>query len=319
LSAAASIANDAFGELPYRYWGTNPNMIDAFRAALLAPDFAAARARFVARALRPGGREQLMALGVLALTQYITARCLNQALDGDAHWEAKNMFRIIYKNHAYSMRTIPSDLLHMFNDTRGFFSNRMSLASRAAFEWITGRDYRGVKRDFSEQVKDMLISPMPISITPRAGQKWWESALNAFGVQNQRWDAVQTLNEKVQAWKAKNLPKSPVDMVYDADNDHYAPLKRAVEDNDQAAAKKEYVKLLASTPPKVIHRQSGDISESPEEQVQQHFKLSYDRPFTGSKAHDKQFLQSLDATGKQEYQEASDLRQARLKMIQSLR
>jgi hypothetical protein len=319
LSAAASIANDAFGELPYRYWGSNPNMIDAFRAFLLAPDFAASRARFVARALRPGGREQLTAIGVLALTQYTTARAVNQALNGDAHWEPQNMFRIIYKNHAYSLRTIPSDLLHMFNEPRGFFSNRMSLASRAAFESITGRDYRGVKRDFAEQVKDVLTSPIPMSVKPLAGKKWWEAAMSAFGVQDQRWDAVQALNERVQAWKAKNAPKSPVDIVYDADNDRYAPLKRAVEDDDQAAAKKEYAKLVASTPPKVIPRKSGDITESPEDQVQQHFKLSYNRPFTGSKAYDEQFLQSLDATGKQEYQEASDLRQARFKMIQSLR
>jgi len=304
LELAASIGNSAFGELPYKYWGRNPTFQDALRAFILAPDFLESRVRFVGQAVKPFGHEQLMALGVLAATQYITARILNQTLSGDPHLEPKNAFKVIVGNHAYSMRTIPSDLEHLFTDTRGFFYNRMSPALRTAVTAVSGRDSRSVKRDIVDQAKDLVKMPVPISLSPKAGQKWWESFVGSLGVQNQRWDAIQTINERVKAFKKDNNIVTPTEIIYNQQEDKFAALRLAIENDDKALAEKEYQKLKASVPT---------------QKIQEHFKLSYSHPLTGSKENDAKFVKGLDATVKEEYKEAMQLRQARLQMIKSLR
>jgi hypothetical protein len=233
LEQTASQANAAFGELPYKYWGRNPTLQGCLTHIHSRPDFLEARARFVGRAVRPHGREQLIALGLLAMTQYMTARITNQVLDKDPHWELKNAFRIIVGKHAYGLRSIPGDMLHLFSDTRGFFYNRMSPLLRTATEYITGRDDKGVKKDLMEQVKDAAKMPLPISMKPRAGQKWWEAFLNAFGVQEQRWDAVQTIQSKASEYKKSHNITSPVDIVYDREKDQYANLRTAIENSDE--------------------------------------------------------------------------------------
>jgi len=57
----------------------------------------------------------------------------------------------------------------------------------------------------------------------------------------------------------------------------------------------------------------------PAAKIRQHFQLSFSHPFTGSRANDAKFYSGLDETGKQEFKEAQDLRQARLRMVMSLR
>ena len=142
------------------YWGRNPNLQDFYRTFLLAPDFLEARGGFVGQALKPGGlgakglvkNEQVQALALLALSQYMIARVTNQIIDGDPHWELKNAFRIIHGNHAYSLRTVPGDVVHLMSDPRGFTFNRLSpVVGRGGLELATERDYRGVKRNFFEQ------------------------------------------------------------------------------------------------------------------------------------------------------------------------
>lgn len=303
LELSANEANAAFGELPYRYWGRSPTLQDALRTFVLAPDFLEARSRFVGRAAMPHGREQLIALGILAGTQYITARIMNQVLNNDPHWEMKNAFRIVTSGHAYQMRTVPGDMLHLFTDSRGFFYNRMSPMLRTATEAITGRDDRGIKRDLIGQVKDAMKMPVPISIKPRLGQRWWETFLNSFGVQEQRWDATQTINNRATEWKKANKITDTFETVYDPEADKYARLRMAVENDNREQSQAEYDKLKATIKP-------ADIKE--------HFKRALTKPFTGSKLNETKFKGSLTEQGKEEYKEAVDLRQARLKMIQSL-
>ena len=304
LELTSSQANSAFGELPYRYWGRSPTMQDALRTFILAPDFLEARTRFVGQAAKPYGREQLVALGLLAMTQYVTARIVNQVLDNDPHWEYKNAFRIVSGKHAYGLRTIPSDIAHLLGDTRGFFYNRMSPMLRTAFEAISGRDDRGLKRDMSEQLKDLAKMAIPISLKSRLGTSMWEQFLNAFGVQNQRWDAVQTLNERVQKFKKDNGITTPYETSYNQDEDKYAKLRLAIQDDKKSEAQDEFRKLS---------------KEIPTYKIQEHFRLSYSHPLTGSKANDEKFYKSLDENGKQEFREAQDLRDARLKMVMSLK
>ena len=304
LELTSNEANAAFGELPYKYWGRSPTLQDALRTFLLAPDFFEARARFVGRAAMPHGREQLVALGILAATQYMTARIVNQILNKDPHWEAKNAFRIVVGNHAYGLRSIPGDLLHLFSDTRGFFYNRMSPALRAATTYITGRDDKGIKRDLLQQVEEMVKMPIPISMRSKLGAKWWESFLNAFGVQEQRWDAVQTIGQRAADFKKENKITSPVDITYNQEKDQYAALRAAVENGQKDRAQSEYDKLASVISPS---------------KMQEHFKLSLSRPFTGSKANDQKFYASMDNVGRQEFDEAKALRLARLKSLMSLK
>jgi hypothetical protein len=312
LELTASQSNHAFGELPYNYWGRNPNLQDFYRTFLLAPDFLEARGGFVGQTLKPSGlgakgllkNEQGQALAILALTQYMIARITNQIIDNDPHWELKNAFRIISGNHAYSLRTVPGDVVHLLSDPRGFIFNRLSpMMGRGGLELATQRDYRGVKRDFMQQMKDLLMSGIPISMRIRNGTKILESFGNAFGVQNQRYDAVQNIHQRADDFKKKNGITTPYETVYDPEADAYNTLRNAIERGDQSGAKAEYQKLAQKIAPA---------------KIQKHFKESLSRPFTGSKANDAKFYNSLDEQGKQEYKEAKDLRAARLKMVESL-
>ena len=305
MELSASQANSAFGELPYKYWGRNPTLQDFWRVVLLAPDFLESRARFVGGALRKGqGHEQLMALGLLAVTQYMTARIVNQILDKDPHWEMKNAFKIIVGGHSYGLRSVPGDVLHLVSDPRGFVFNRIAPVTRVAFEAITGRDDRGVKRDFMGQVKDALQMPVPLPLKSKRGQSWWEQFLNSFGVQEQRYDAVQNIDQKIADWKKSNGVTSPVDIVYDAEKDKFAALRAYLENGDRAGAQKEYDRLKTQISP---------------QQIAKHFKQSLERPLTGSKANDSKFYQSLDEAGKDEFKQAKALKDARYHMVLELK
>ena len=303
LELTASQANAAFGELPYKYWGRSPTMQDFMRTFLLAPDFLEARGRFVGRAFMPHGREQLIALGLLAATQYMTARILNQILDDDPHWELKNAFRLVAGKNAYQLRTVPGDMLHMFTDTRSFAYSRFSPLMRTAVEYITKRDINDVKRDTLDQIKDALKMPIPISMKSNLGQSWWNEFCTSLGVQSQHYDAIQTIQSKAAAYKAAHGISSPVNFSYDMEKDKFAALRLAIENDQEGQARAEYAKLLETVPAV---------------KIQQHFKLSYSHPFTGSAAGDAGFYRDLDPAGKREFQEAKDLRAARLAMVRAL-
>ena len=313
LELTASQANHAFGELPYKYWGRNPNLQDAYRTFLLAPDFLEARAGFAGQALKPGGlgakgllkNEQLQALALLALTQYITARIANQVIDDDPHWEFNNAFRIISGNHAWSLRTVPGDVIHLISDPRGFTFNRLSpVIGRGSIELATGRDYRGVKRDFLNQMGDLLKSGIPISMNHKNGQNILETFGNALGVQNQRYDAQQNIQQKAADFKSANNIKIAYETIYNPDDDKFSALRNAINEGNQKLAQTEFNKLKGIIPSAKIY---------------QHFKLSLNRTLTGSRANDQKFYNGLNEVGKREYKMAQDLQRSRLKMALSLK
>jgi len=119
-----------------------------------------------------------------------------------------------------------------------------------------------------------------------------------------RFDSVQTIQQKAQEFKAKNglLDKAHTD-VYDPDEDKYRPLRIAVENGDSTKAKKELDTLKATMPL---------------QKIKQHFSLSYNHPFTGSRATDAKFEQSLSSAEKQEFKQAWDLRKQRLQFFQKI-
>lgn len=161
----ANQANAAFGELNYTMMGRNKTMQDVLRMALLAPDFLEARGRFVGQALKPYGAEQRWALILGALGLYVGARILNQLLSGNPRWESQNAFDVVYKGRAYTLRSVPADIMHLFTDPRGFVYNRLNpIYGKAAIEGITGRDQYGRKQSVMQQAKDVLGGGLPIPI-----------------------------------------------------------------------------------------------------------------------------------------------------------
>lgn len=303
LELTAREANSAFGELNYKYMGRNPTLQDTLRAFLLAPDFLEARAGFVGQAAKPFGREQLVALGVLAATQYIAARLWNKMMDGDYHWNKP--FSYIYKEKEYGLRTVPADIAHLIDDQRRFVYNRLSpLLGRGSVEAITGRDDRGVKRDALDQLKDLGGTVRPISTRVRDDMKLWEAFLNSFGMHEKRFTAVTETYEAARKFKQATEKPSKIEEIYDAEKDEYRPLRVALLNNDMAGAQKAYYKLKESLPA---------------QKISDNMHGYYTRPFTGSAAKETKFIQQLDEHGKETYKKAKQERQMTYSRFQKLK
>ena len=181
-------ADAAFGMLNRNFlgkFGRDPTLQSVLRLSALAPDFLEARTRFVAQALKPYGREQLVAVGIRgALGMYVTARILNQLLDGDPHWGRP--FEVIVNGRVWRVRSVPGDLEHLVEDPRSFVYYRLNpFYTRTALEALTGRDQFGRKRSVADQLTDVLKNAVPIplqSLTDQRDRELWESLVQSFGI-----------------------------------------------------------------------------------------------------------------------------------------
>lgn len=63
----------------------------------------------------------------------------------------------------FSVRTLPTDLLHLVQDLRGFGLNRMSPLARTGLQAIAGRDQYGRKIPASTFFGNLLANSLPIS------------------------------------------------------------------------------------------------------------------------------------------------------------
>ncbi|MBU1067311.1 hypothetical protein KKE60_05960 [Patescibacteria group bacterium] len=179
----ASQANAAFGELNYKMMGRNPTLQDTFRLINLAPDFLEARTRFVIQAIKPYGREQMAALIRGTLGIVLATKIVNMLLDNDPHWEKP--LSLVIKGKEITLRSVPGDLLHLYNDPRSFVYHRLNpTVARTMVEGVTGRDFLGRKRSFTQNVKDFVTSHIPIPIQApfqERDRKLWESAMSSIG------------------------------------------------------------------------------------------------------------------------------------------
>jgi len=283
----AKQANAAFGELNYTWMGRNKTLQDSLRAFLVAPDFLEARSKFVGQAVRSHGREQLVALGLLAATQYITARILNQVMDDDPHWELKNAFSLVKGKHKYELRTIPGDIIHLFEDPHRFTTSRLSPLVRQSIEFVEGRDWRGVKRDAGEQLKDLAKVAVPISLKPYEGQRLWEAALNAFGVHEKRYTATDQIREKARDFLTSHkLGQHQLEVT---DEVTYGKLRLALAGGNMSHAKDVLKELLKTHPPDKVFTAMENTAQY---------------PFTGSQKHERQFLFSLTPKERELYHKA---------------
>lgn len=180
----ANQANAAFGELNYRMLGRNPSVQDALRLVLLAPDFLEARARFVGQALKPGGAEQTVALVRMSSILWGGARVMNMIFNnGDPKYDKP--FSVVIDGHEYSIRSIPGDLYHLYEDPRGFVLWRVNpFTVRPAMNLLAGKDSFGHKQSTVDAGVDYLkqIMPIPMEGFTRPQADYWKSFLESVGI-----------------------------------------------------------------------------------------------------------------------------------------
>jgi hypothetical protein len=180
--------NTAFGGLNYRMLGRNKTMQDVLRIFFMAPDFFEARAKFVAEAARPQGREQLRAYLVGAALLYVAARILNMILDKKSHWDKP--FTVVHGHKEYSMRSAQADTFDAISNPATFMRNRLSPPVSSAIDFAEHKNYFGKNQGAKDTAEDEArrLVPMPIQPWVRKqshdtnAQKAVESVLKSIGV-----------------------------------------------------------------------------------------------------------------------------------------
>lgn len=221
---AGDAVNNAYGELN-RLWlgkdGRDPRIQRAAQVLLLAPDFLEARVRFVAKALTKHGGEERMALFVMGASMYVTARVLNQLLDGDPHTEPGMMFSVRHNGVNYSIRSVIGDTEHLFTDWRSFVSHRINpLTTRTGVEIISGRDLRtGESRTTLEQAQDALaqIRPSQIDSMFANDREWYDGLVQSVGVTKRHQPTPEEIAKKKAKEEKEKIKPSKVEIIYKKD------------------------------------------------------------------------------------------------------
>ena len=295
LELTANQSNAAFGELNYTMLGRNPTLQDMFRLAALAPDFLEARTRFVAQAFTRYGTEQRTALALQAATLYVATRLLNQAIDGDPHWEPKYAFSVLANKREYGIRTVVEDAVRFANDPSSYISARLSPLSRAAVEYVTKSDWRGVHRTSLQQIGDLASWLKPITFQKQGAHTATDQVVIAAGVTVKSATAVKRIYELADKFKTDNGLLSAEEKQGSMAPSGYSGLRNAILANDPKAMKQEYEMLLHST--------DGTKPKTPQ-QIREHFISTVRAPFTGSRRTEGAFLKSLDKQDTELYLEA---------------
>lgn len=279
----AKQANAAFGELNYIMLERNKTIQDMARLTLLAPDFLEARGRFVAQALTKYGTEQRVALLLGAATLFTLARVANKIADDQYHWEPENLFSLVYKNRAYSLRTVQGDVLHLLDDPITFWMNRLNPTfSRFALEAVSHRDQFGRKRSVPEAMLDTIKNIQPIATRFGRERKLWESIMSAFGGTVRRWNDVDKAFKMAQEWKSANNIQQRGEFIYDPEKDPLRPLKIALSYGEPDAVQE----LVKMTPAEV-------------QKARDYFQRYINLPFTGSRDNDVKWMKTLSTDQRQ--------------------
>jgi hypothetical protein len=163
LENVAMQSNAAFGEQNYKYLGRNQTLQDGLRIALLAPDFLEARLRFGGQAMRPYGREQLMALIRGAAIMFTAAQIANLLFGDEKKVYWSRPFSAIIGGREYTPRSVVGDIAHLVKDPRNFWYYRLNpLWGRPVVELASGRDEKGRKATPVEIAINTLKTWTPI-------------------------------------------------------------------------------------------------------------------------------------------------------------
>jgi hypothetical protein len=295
LAQTANEANAAFGELNWEMMAKSKTTQDVLRLVSLSPDFTIARGQFVGQAFTKYGSEQRWALARGAIFMYVAARIINKMVDGQYHFEPRNMFSIVLNKKAYSLRTVQGDLIHLITDPAKFASSRLNPAlTRPVMEAMMGRDAFGRKRSPLEQLEDYVRSPIPISLrglVDKREQTVLEAFLNSMGITNRRDTSNDETYKLAQSWKEAHGVGEPGEFIYDPDKDPYRRIKLA---------------LVFSKPEDAAQEISIALKEKKidPEKLENYFERYGTTAFTGSRANDRVFYQSLNDDQKKTFDRA---------------
>ena len=288
----ANESNAAFGHLNYEMLGRSKTTQDLLRLTFLAPDFLEARGRFAAQAFTQYGAEQRVALALGAAILYVAARILNKTINDEYHLEPENAFSLVINGRSYSLRTVQGDIIHMFTEPSKFAFNRLNpVYGRTSIEFLTGRDAFGRKRDFGQQLGDLAKTATPISLRSHPEQRLFESFMNAFGMTNKRYSAVEDVYKMAEEFRKEHSIAATREVIYDPDNDPLHMLKVALSLDDTSMAVDAYKKIMA------------DKTRTPM-QVAKYFREYPNRAFTGSRMNDAKFRAGLNEEDKKIYNDA---------------
>lgn len=324
--------NAAFGMQNWRLMGSNKTMLDVNRLLLTAPDFLLSRAKVVAQAFKPYGREQRYFLLGQAAFVYMAARSLNYLFNRDPHWEPENALSVIYAGRAYSARFIVNDLFNLAKDVgssangvgMGFVAGRLGPFPRAGIEAVTGRDLRtGVRKDvpFPTDIKALraaqivakdlaewfipmgVESLLPESMTGKAAggdSKLSELGLALVGVGSHKYTAQTQMYQMASSYNRASPETQAQHFQARRDAEAhaasaYVKLDNLIDAGEMDRARKEYDALL----------EEGYKADS----IERHYEHA--QYFTGSAARERAFIQTLSAGQKQTYAQAQADRTAR--------
>ena len=167
---AADMTNDTFGGQNWRKMGVTTAQQDFMRMTLLAPDWLVSELKMLKRVTGGADPETVaisrrqMAIQVASI--WAVARVLNMLSTGEMHNEAP--FGVAHKDKdgkevVYSVRTLPTDIIHAVSDPEGFLRGRVNpLTVRPTIEFLSGRDELGRRASGLTQVKHLFKNVAPI-------------------------------------------------------------------------------------------------------------------------------------------------------------
>lgn len=313
---SAEQANSAYGHLNYADLGRNPTLQHLAQLFMLAPDFLESRLRFTGQALtgvtgRRVGREQILALGTLALAQGALTYTAAKLTGGT--WDKRHPFEFVLGNRRYTMRSIPEDADALVTDWRRYVHNRLSpIIGKGSLQLLSGVDYRGRKVTTGETLKELAQQPIPISVRGFLGVgktdlTGLEQLAGAVGLKISRHTTAQDVTEMAKNWMQssgdpKLLHKFETEEKQDFGESDYKPLRTALESGDLAKAGKAYDALLAEgKKPKIIIETIRPFTVV--ESGGQFYR--HDKPVAGlTRKEQQQFLKSLTPEQRQVYNQS---------------
>lgn len=165
LEQAAKDTNERFGGINYKLEGRKVVSQDLLRLVALAPDWLESELRFMSRTFGEEGKVARADVTKMAIGLYGVARVLNYLTTGHPHNEAP--FGVAYKDKdgkekIYSIRTMPTDMLHAMTDPAGFLKGRTAPLLKTGIEAYTGRDEHGRKLPEHHAIWDLASNAAPI-------------------------------------------------------------------------------------------------------------------------------------------------------------
>lgn len=163
---AAEHTNALYGGLNYTQMGRAAATQNWFKLGALAPDFAESEVRSISRLF--GSEGKVARVNMLKATAGIwaAARIANMLVSGKMRNDVPFGVAIkddkTGKDKVYSMRTLPTDALHLIHDPENFLRGRLSPIAKVGTELALGRDQQGRRLDNAGMAVDLASQMTPI-------------------------------------------------------------------------------------------------------------------------------------------------------------